>query len=679
MDPGDGDDDKGKEVIQNSEPTLLPAPIANIVSLVTRSSSLYLQLGTFIGGLAISGARITTLTGLEISRSLIEGILYRAGKDVFDRSASEIGRAEADGMLERSIATLHSTITSISFAASTGFYLSSTILSSAGDLSQQLLAALDSILGSTDSSRAIASIITLIRREFQNPATGQEGEKVGVGDLLVGICGLALLQRWCSKITDAENRKGGYEEVVWDVVILDDGRRADVIGNDDLQNQKTLARANSMSFVTPGGNEVVQTIEREGKLVEESDDDLPEINLNRKIMQSLPVDSSVSIKTETTTTKTITVEITGAQSADLFTPPPGVEIIEKNALNGDSIRGFEGPSEDPELGFVAPKYRVVYRVTHHKTRGTNLDPHGHIEGTEEAIEVSDEEAMQNNSLKDDQKQISDPCISPITSLDGDVSPPLLQSRNLSIGSVKSNSSSHSTESNNTKAIALSSFPITKSLENIANQKRSRKPMSSNSSVNGADHPPLKKAAPTKPLAVSKGKSERPPAKSSDKKGSFRSALQKGSSNALSRMWSKENPDSSISKASTSKPAWGVPTPKSQIPVPQRNSSIMPLREAPRPPQRGNPNYFSSRDLGYMQSDDLARSQSRTSYYSVHEQRRDSIVSQTDTYSSNRNPHLSITEDLEVMCQAYTHSKRTTQHNLLYLQRQGAAHLKTLRQ
>jgi hypothetical protein len=368
MDPGDGDDDKGKEVIQNSEPTLLPAPIANIVSLVTRSSSLYLQLGTFIGGLAISGARITTLTGLEISRSLIEGILYRAGKDVFDRSASEIGRAEADGMLERSIATLHSTITSISFAASTGFYLSSTILSSAGDLSQQLLAALDSILGSTDSSRAIASIITLIRREFQNPATGQEGEKVGVGDLLVGICGLALLQRWCSKITDAENRKGGYEEVVWDVVILDDGRRADVIGNDDLQNQKTLARANSMSFVTPGGNEVVQTIEREGKLVEESDDDLPEINLNRKIMQSLPVDSSVSIKTETTTTKTITVEITGAQSADLFTPPPGVEIIEKNALNGDSIRGFEGPSEDPELGFVAPKYRVVYRVTHHKTR-----------------------------------------------------------------------------------------------------------------------------------------------------------------------------------------------------------------------------------------------------------------------------------------------------------------------
>src|SRR5204863_4724613 len=128
-------------------------------------------------------------------------------------------------------------ITQISFAASAGFHISTTALSSASDLSQQLLATLDSILGSTDSSRAIASIITLIRREFQNPATGQPGEKVGVIDLLVGICGLALLQRWCKRLTDQEAREKKKDDIVcWDVVILDDGRRADVIGSTSPEN-----------------------------------------------------------------------------------------------------------------------------------------------------------------------------------------------------------------------------------------------------------------------------------------------------------------------------------------------------------------------------------------------------------------------------------------------------------
>jgi hypothetical protein len=232
MDPDDGEG-KGKQIQSPASSTLLPTPIANAVSLVTRSGSLYLRLGTLIGGLAIDGARITTLTGLELSRAVIEGILNRAGRDVSTRSTGELGKAEAEGLLERSIGTLHSTITNISFAASTGFHFSAAALNSATDLSQQLLSTLDSILGSTDSSRAIASIITLIRREFQNPATGQQGEKVGVADLLLGVCGLALLQRWCRRLMEEECREKRYEEVVWDVVILDDGRRADVIGTNE--------------------------------------------------------------------------------------------------------------------------------------------------------------------------------------------------------------------------------------------------------------------------------------------------------------------------------------------------------------------------------------------------------------------------------------------------------------
>lgn len=83
--------------------TLLPHSIASIISLVTQSSSVSLRLGTFIGGLAIDGARVTTLTGLELSRAAIEAILSRAGRDVANRSLGELGKIEAEGLLERSV------------------------------------------------------------------------------------------------------------------------------------------------------------------------------------------------------------------------------------------------------------------------------------------------------------------------------------------------------------------------------------------------------------------------------------------------------------------------------------------------------------------------------------------------------------------------------------------------
>ena len=83
--------------------TLLPAPVASLVSLVTKSSSLYLRIGTFVGGLAIDGARIGTLTGIELSRAIVESILSRAGGDVVARSSGELGKAEAESILERSV------------------------------------------------------------------------------------------------------------------------------------------------------------------------------------------------------------------------------------------------------------------------------------------------------------------------------------------------------------------------------------------------------------------------------------------------------------------------------------------------------------------------------------------------------------------------------------------------
>jgi hypothetical protein len=46
---------------------------------------------------------VTTLTGLELSRAVVEAILTRAGRDVAGHSQGEYGRLEAESILERSV------------------------------------------------------------------------------------------------------------------------------------------------------------------------------------------------------------------------------------------------------------------------------------------------------------------------------------------------------------------------------------------------------------------------------------------------------------------------------------------------------------------------------------------------------------------------------------------------
>lgn len=83
--------------------SLLPRPVASLVTLIAQSTSLSLRVGTFFGSFAIDTARATTLTGLELSRAVVEGILVRAGRDIAVRSGGEYGRAEAESLLERSV------------------------------------------------------------------------------------------------------------------------------------------------------------------------------------------------------------------------------------------------------------------------------------------------------------------------------------------------------------------------------------------------------------------------------------------------------------------------------------------------------------------------------------------------------------------------------------------------
>ncbi|KAA8569012.1 hypothetical protein EYC84_000685 [Monilinia fructicola] len=540
------------------ESTLLPAPIANAVSLVTRSSSLYIRLGTFIGGLAIDGARVTTLTGLELSRAVIEGIIHRAGKDVANRSTGELGKLEAESLLERSIANLHATITGISFAASTGFHFSYVALSSATDVSQQLLGALDSILGSTDSSRAIASIITLIRREFQNPATGVEGEKVTTGDLLLGICGLALLQRWCRRLTDLECREKNYEEVLWDVVVLDDGRRADVVAMFKGTGQEDHAK---LSFMNTRDDELLETIEREEPVSDQGDDKEAESILRQRLIQSLPSDASVSITTSTitTTTKTITVEVSGFEPP-VFLPPPGVEVLEEHAIHVDNLQ-LSTRNDEPEIR-LGPRYRVVYGIVGNRLRSTSV--------TEEDLKHNvDGYVSHDNDSDNDYGALGSPTsirTSDVTPLDEPL--PKQEEANPIMVSQKGSSGK--------SKIPRLSFPSTSEEklqgsvgisqsgpDNLANQKRSRMPISPISSDHSPKQPFLKPISNDRISKKSKAEEPVTEGRATEKqqqKPSFRQALKQRSSNKLSNIFKDASREEGKPKVPPRpRPTWSNPT------------------------------------------------------------------------------------------------------------------------
>ncbi|KAI1391844.1 uncharacterized protein F4822DRAFT_107060 [Hypoxylon trugodes] len=606
--------------------TLLPSPIASAVSLAARSTSFALRVGTFIGGYGLGAAKFTTLSSLELGRGILEGILSRAGRDVMSRAQSELGRTDAESILEKSLESLHQTMSQIVFWTATGFHITGTTVSTVSQISQLFLSVLDQFFGSTDSSRAIASIITLIRREFQNPATGVQGEKVGVMDLLLGLCGLAYLQNWCRKMIQDEARRLCQEEIIWDVVVLN-GERVDV-DNEDPHNAGGEQQENK----SDNQSQFIEAIEQHGARWNSSDEDeLPEAQLKRHIMKSLPKDTQVSITTSTTTTKTVTVDIRGTPLMPILSLP-GIDFV-KSEIN-------DSEDNTPE-GQEGPNYRVVYKISRNKVRRTAINSDGE-EDTQSRVEaVEDDEPHSPTGL--DARHVDQPPPVPPKA-----ARPTFASSAKGKGNAANDSSTHQMRpiSNGAAGSGLNyskdrtsptSSPKQIS-EHAANQKRTRKPLEE--SRHNTRSPIPGPVSPTSNRPTARKLESPPTIKVNEKKGGIRGVLKKGSV-LLNRDSSSENLQASSKSKPAAKPPWGSNKPsQSRLPithrkgdVPDRASSLLPYRDAPRAPRRGSPNHFTSRDLGDVGGPSIVHdSPSRGPYGPLYNRRRNSVVSLTDTFS-----------------------------------------------
>lgn len=589
--------------------TLLPKPIASMVSLATRSTSFALRLGTVIGGYGLGAAKFTTLSSLELGRGMLEGILSRAGKDALTRSNSDLGKESAETILEKSLENLHHTMMHMIFWTTAGYHMTETTVSSASQISQLLLSTLDQFFGSTDSSRAIASIITLIRHEFRNPATGVNGERVGVVDLILGLCGLAYLQNSSSRIIREEAQRLGHEEVIWDVVVLNNGARADV-HSDGLNSA-----SRDLDPTEGSSGQLLEALEKRGAYDSCSDEDLAEVQLRKQILETLPKDASVSISTSTTTTKIITVEVQGGGQFPLLSPP-GADLIEREITTPES---HLLQSEEQ-----TPAYRLVYRISRERQRNSIVQPTD-VDESRPCIELNE---GGDNEVEDDSEIAEKP--PPVPPKSPKAIPKSIQIRHQrSLSSTSSSSSKGATSPKD----RTSHIPVPKrSPENTANQKKTRQPLLSSKQDSRAST-----GAKTPSGIETSGNAPAP----LEKRSSFKNVLKKGTVTGLAGRWGKDSASedsSSKSKSNAraaargSKPAEGRSHGgKTHPSTPERVAASR--RDVPRPPQRGNPNFFSSRDLGVIGADaEFHKTQSRTDLSNRQHRRRNSIISQTDTIS-----------------------------------------------
>ena len=266
-------------------------------------------------------------------------------------------------------------------------------------MSQALLSTLDAILGSTESSRAIAAIITLIRKEFRGAVPSSDSEKIGVGDLLIGSVGFALLQSWGRRNTERYLHENGGDETIWDVVILDNGLRADVVGTSqivfpDPPRGDLDTEPNPSSFM-PNMN----TVQRRMSIIDALD--TPQLSLSPEsqqhasdedirlyIMKQLPRGCHASIKTDLVTARTITVDVFDDNSAEINAPPGTMMVEERFHDDHDTGNSFTLGSQAHDL----PKHTVVFRTAFNQSQSADVRPevrHGGL-----ASEFADPGAVQ---------------------------------------------------------------------------------------------------------------------------------------------------------------------------------------------------------------------------------------------------------------------------------------------
>ncbi|GAA99922.1 uncharacterized protein L969DRAFT_46990 [Mixia osmundae IAM 14324] len=187
--------------------TLLPANLAQLISSLSLASRISLRASALLLEALLEGARCTTSTGLGVTRRALiaavssaralhfmqEGLSWDGGDNVPSEGFLNV----LDKWTNLGIYFVHHSFTLAELFAMSGFYLTATGLKTGFSAAEESVRMIDGIFGSTETSRALASIITLVRREMtQDPrfSPAKAGVLASVAALTKALTAFACLQ-----------------------------------------------------------------------------------------------------------------------------------------------------------------------------------------------------------------------------------------------------------------------------------------------------------------------------------------------------------------------------------------------------------------------------------------------------------------------------------------------------
>lgn len=248
-------------------PTLLPDQLATIVTSVALAARVSLRAAALFIEAVLEGARCSTATGLGLSRRMLITAVASAkywhyAANALNQGVSAItatvpgGKAIADGVTDPFMSVLehytnvgvhwiHSTFTLAELFTMSSFYLvNSTIQTTlavrvptlslalctrlTGDrqAAEESVALIDSLFGSNETSRALSSIIALVRRELtEDPrfaTVAERGAIASVTALTKALTAFVCLQT----ATHRRSLKEMGQRVLYDCTIVIESERA---------------------------------------------------------------------------------------------------------------------------------------------------------------------------------------------------------------------------------------------------------------------------------------------------------------------------------------------------------------------------------------------------------------------------------------------------------------------
>lgn len=432
------------------------------------------------------------------------------------------------------------------------------------------------------------------------------------------------MQRWTRRRRELEFREEGVEEDLWDVVVLDNGARADVVGTRRTERAESVIDGDLDDVSTPRpasfigangddepfeaiqrpttGHSLAQTISHISLSPTESEP-WSDAEIKAHFLKQLPAGSHASITTEEYMGKTVTVNVFDSGPLEIA-PPPGAKIVAE--------RHHVAESPGAIIAGTTPWHTVVFQTASKRSRRESFG----------ADDVDQDETVSRprfslelpSPRENSEQEVRDRSSSPELVMEG-----VPSRRKPHDGDLKQEVPSNEPNVSSRKATTS------------ANEKRSRAP----------------KSDPTRDTAASSSRvSPKANSKNADKQKAtpfqaLRKSLSPNTSSAslkdfsflpkqtMQRGSTKPPPNNTASRTFQDKPLPRKPAQVSPSNATRPTSNPSPVRQ---PDSARAPTRASASRADYHQTTPSRETSSRTGYYTVREQRQGASLSKTNAYA-----------------------------------------------